>query len=225
MLNLDDIISFPVVFIPGMHGTWLTWFINEHDEFVKLERLNTNILNNQTIDYSIDSGWWHNYNTLEDFFGIESKFHRCKSWKEHLDQEYNLGHYTNTRATKAAVKLFPHHSMDGQAHVAKDLFNECKAAKVIIPFIGDTLREEMEARWVILLSERDRNHTLSSIHVDETFNWLDDIIDTYYVDIGKLIMKHEEEYQNLITNLGISPLNNWQDKCNRVLREIYNVEI
>lgn len=216
-----------VPFIAGLHGTWLIWFINEHKNFVKYTLFDrtidyaTPLSSSGITDYGIGPGWWHMQNIPDDYDTLVDRpdeIEQCQTWAEFVDEDRD--NWLNPDATKIAVKFFPHHAFNDQEHRAHLVFKDCNANSAVIPYVDTVFHDELEARWDILVKPM-LGDNMDDIDARKELKWVEDIIPVHWVDIGKLLTKDRQEYNKLLSFIGEEPLDDWELKCDRVLRDIY----
>ena len=191
-----------VPFSHGSHGTWLMWFINQHSNFPDnvslLEKFN-DISNPQRItDYGIKSNkanWFYDKNEITDVLSELS------------------GSYT-----KVALKLHPHHCLYGETEeVIEDVLLRSNPKNIIIPIVNEICEDKIEKRFNIIRSDKfnikKQSHQCADLFKD---------INHSVIDIGKIILKDQNEYNLLLDAIDENPIDNWKELISNSIEEIYN---
>lgn len=186
-----------VPFNHGSHGTWLTWFINQHSSFpdnVELYEKFNDINNPSTLtDYGVYNASW-NYDE-QDISDVKLK----------LQGDY----------TKVALKLLPHHSMFSESEEKRTRVG-LSAKDIIIPVVNKTMNEALEKRFRIIRPNLNniRHESHKCIKRFQTMN-------PKIIDIGKIIAKDQNEYDLLLDKINENPIANWKELINNSVGKIY----
>lgn len=219
--------TYGVPFIGGQHGTWLWWFINEHRNFINIDRLHKRTVlidgTERVTDYAHPFSWFHPMldvacYSLPDWNVDHNK--GIEHWQEHVQRAFAYNYWTNVRATKAAIKFFPHHNFgDMDTEEIKYILHDCNCNKLVVPIVSDTMATEFNARFKII---RNSNKIISNDDVrSSTFANISGIA-YHFLDIGKMLQKDEAEYNALLQFINEPPLENWKEYCDMVLDEVYS---
>lgn len=213
-------IGYPVMFNAGLHGTWLTWFINQHSNFVQSKVLIRNTINGIVTDYGIRDGWWHTQQEDPTDLKYEDS-HKLFTFSEYIKDCQNCRKWSNPYADKVALKLFPHHIAWQFKNTCGSILQECNAKITIIPYMNEVLANEISARYNIIRPNSNINFIVTKELVLEQCGFIEEWTNIYLVDIGKLITKDKNEYHKLCLAIDEKPIPQWKELCDIVLNEIY----
>ena len=130
-----EIKSFCVPFTAGTHGTWLSWFIDQHQNFPNMHYLDSFTLTingkEEITDYASLPSWWHKASdrmltTLpykENYFN-ENPTPELESHSQFLRR--NSLYIKNKQFTKCSVKFFPDHLLEHfEIDELKNILSDC----------------------------------------------------------------------------------------------------
>jgi len=191
-----------VLYEAGKSGTWLAWFINQHNNFPRYDYKEQNRNLDKQVDIACNGADWWPEN---------------QSFKENRRLAKEI-FSNNTNSTKDCIKILPNHNLFQQnsMYVNRSLLKKYTSDidKVIIPIVTDVLHDQFLERWKLLLKEKG-----SAIKNVEILNWQNNNFENYknlgfeyhFLDIGKLISEDELEYKNLLSFINESPIDNWKE--------------
>ena len=217
----------------GDSGTWLTWFINQHEGFPKFDiklhyQEQGNEFGDVPSDYSCDPATWH-CDKFEDRVGL--------SFANHLTYVANEG-YTNEDYSKFCYKILPWHNpiQTGQhefptnetpEQVCTRLLKDSNTDCVIIPQVE--ISYKLFAFRQAFIRPR---HTVEAcmesfkLKIDKEYKTIADkvneLVPVHTVAIDRLLLRNDEEvYKNLIDVLEVPPLPNWKAHTNHYYDTIF----
>lgn len=212
---------YPIVYSPGLSGTWIAWFINQHVSFPRYE-----------LEYCV-SGKYTDDVTLANDCG-------CKwaTWdvgsESIAENEQRLARGAkNRRFRKRALRLRPYHEITNEQVdvVTQFIIPELKEYNPIIITCNDEEHQRIVAK-------RQRVLFNPSLTDDEQYTMLQNDISAInnhryeeikklshaytVVDIGKLIFDLDNlEYENILEFTQSHKINRWQDSILEMQNIIY----
>lgn len=203
----------------GQCGSWLTFFVNQHDSFPKYD---INIKEGGIDVGCYGSDWYNHEETIE--VRMSPMGRAAFGDPRVLTKREN--------ATKDFIKVLPNHELHyNEVMIDQAEFNYVMRVmnpkKVILPVIRSTLFDNLLDRWMRYLDYNKnasfmhpKNHTLTRNNWAEKWErwsaYLDKIKPygipggdlVLYLDIGKLLEGDEEEYNKLLIAIQEDPLPN-----------------
>lgn len=222
-------------------GTWLTWFINQHEDFpkfnLKLEyQEKGKEFGNIPSDYSCDPATWHVDKFENRTVGL--------SFADHLTHVANEG-YTNEDYSKFCYKILPwHNPIQTNQHefptnetpeqVCTRLLKDSNTDCVIIPQVEISYKlfafRQAFIRPRYTVAECMKSFELK---IKEEYKTIADKVrqlsPVHTVAIDKLIIDNDEKvYKELIDILEVPALPNWKEYANNyydmILRPWENID-
>jgi len=204
--------NFACLYEPGLSGTWLSWFVNQHANFPNYECGDVDI-NGIVTDLYCDGATW--------CFRKDEDEDRC------TDPPYTYDEYVkyvsnydsrNRSAIKNCIKVLPDHDLS-LLSVDSDLFRAVlyPMDSVIIPVLspGSPLIESYVARLRFMWGN-DR-FDMYRLMIGEIYERMCDAtyerkyqMPVHYVHLDKLLNGDEQEYNLLLSAIDESPIDNWQ---------------
>jgi len=223
----------------GWPGTWLLWFINQHNDFPKFKgrylyspvagSAGTKYEFDLPLHYKCDGVSWHiNTKMPVDKIAMPPRLRKLGlTEKEYISlndhEKYFMPDYVEKKSYKSiALKLSAQHN-PGKARtwqINSDILKECKPYKNIMMIAGDY--EWLIGRRLYDLtledSVRSRREKLKSTYVKmidmknvtTNFPYLAELAPNYIVNIGRLLNEVEGEYLNLCRALETEPREDWK---------------
>lgn len=204
--------------MPSTHGTWLTWFISQHKNFPALNLFNR-CTKGIVTDYAISScQWWHGYNPDPQALAGKIAFKK-QTWDEFVETQHNR----TGASDKLAFKVCPFHGMEHEEEYLPNVIADSKA-HVIVPYVDTIMANEFNSRKEII--RPDWGHKPLNIQsTKHDLQYIENVTTVHWIDIGKILSADESEYIKLLNAIDEEPLDNWQELCHNVLREIYNKDL
>lgn len=188
--------SYPVLFNAGTHGTWLSWFINQHEGFPKTK---ITINRNTGLDYATKGGetdWWAaGYDFLE----------------------FRRRHNLNT--PKIAYKLMPHHAAIMPQSQFDYIMKESNTVGIVVCEFTESNFQIAGERYDKI---RPNNVGERFILFPDNFSWKTHL-PVLKCDPLNLMRGIQEEYNNLLEFIEAEPLSDWKEKCNNTIGTFYNI--
>ena len=221
----------------GWPGTWLLWFINQHQNFPKFRgrylyspvagATGSKFEFDLPLHYSCDGVSWHLQTKMPTDRNFLPPKVRGKTEKESVTLEEHRKYFMedcpyDESFTSIALKLSAQHN-PGKARtwqINSDILKECKPHKNIMMIAGDY--EWLIGRRMYDLtledSPRSRREKLKSSYVKmidmknvtTNFPYLAELAPNYIVNIGRLLNEVEGEYLNLVKALDTEPREDWK---------------
>lgn len=223
--------NYMVLYEGGNCGTWLTWLINQNEDFPKFG-LNDNIRKNiaKSRDVCCAGADWH----LEHLIGDDGLGGRIKhlpiSWEDYLKhaKEYTV----NKDHKHIAFKIIPNHSARiNHKKVDAVLLNNISQQvehKIVFCFVGECFNSEISRRWNILRKEKEsieqiKNHPTTDRRTtyDVQQNYSPFTSDICIIDIGKIITGDMTEYEKLCDFIEQPKLNNFKKLADDYRKKFY----
>jgi hypothetical protein len=214
------------LYTAGLCGTWLSWFVNQHNKYPKFkyDALKTG---NITTDICCDGATWCFTKDTQD--GAEDK---PLTWQEYLDTEVTNNANTN-EYDRVCTKILPDHDLSWKTHdpiLKTELLG--KFSKVIVPYINsdsplvDHLAYRIKFMWEDKIKENlgkqetdldfYRSIVLGTKRSDGNHGGQFDYgKDTLMVNLHHLLTLDEIEYRNLVTFIDSEPLENYESYINQ----------
>lgn len=215
---------------PGDAGTWLTWFINQHDNFPRFSNTlryeqENNPLGHIASDYSCWDSDWH---------VIEWEGHGQQSWTEFVA---NVKSIYRSSYTNVCYKVLPFHNpfsisdneVEGydQHSFADMLVKQSNTNKIIIPIIKSDY--ELFAKRLAFIRPRFSVETARDIYkhrINRLYNnnitGTQQHADVVIINVDQLIIHcSEEEYQKLCTAIDQPALYNWKELVQNYYKTVY----
>lgn len=222
---------YAVVFSPGLSGTWLAWFINQHRNFPQFDIQPVHRLDIHT-DYALPVAnlIYREYNS--DIHQDKNNTFK-KSTTPGLIQE--VKQYTGTQNPdfiKLCVKLFPEHRFNRDEHLIANVLSEFNITHVIYPYVADVNRDMITDRLFALKRmffppignvEMDDflNETMMSLLPGQPLADLHKHTNLVTIDIGKFLATDETEYNKILNAIQEPPLDNWKQLVDEMRNNVY----
>jgi hypothetical protein len=221
----------------GWPGTWLLWFINQHNNFPKFKGRylyspvpgpseSTKFEFEMPLHYSCDGVSWHiktKMPTDRNFLPsiLRGKFNADDSINLKQHQKHFMTDYDKS-FTSVALKLSAQHN-PGKARtwqINSDIAKECKVYKNIMMIAGDyewligrrmydlTLEDNPKSRRQKLKSSYVK--MIDVKNVTKNFPYIGENAPNYIINIGRLLNEVEGEYLNLVRALETEPREDWK---------------
>ena len=221
----------------GWPGTWLLWFINQHNNFPKFKGRylyspvpgpseSTKFEFEMPLHYNCDGVSWHiktKMPTDRNFLPplLRGKFNIDDSINLKQHQKHFMTDYDES-FTSVALKLSAQHN-PGKARtwqINSDIAKECKVHKNIMMIAGDyewligrrmydlTLEDNPKSRRQKLKSSYVK--MIDVKNVTKNFPYIGENAPNYIINIGRLLNEVEGEYLNLVRALETEPREDWK---------------
>jgi hypothetical protein len=196
-MNLSKI--YTVLFTEGSAGTFLIWFVSQHNNFFKLQHTYLNQYTDTNKNTTID---------------IQSKTHRhlflgigsFEYSKQSLDQ-YLTRHFATAESSKVIFKILPHHNDGVNTH--KDQLPDINIIMLTFEkygWINSRLKSFEQSTRTETQQERD---ILNRESLQEYFKTK--CVNYCTISIDKILNLDIAEYQKLLEFIEAPPIANWQD--------------
>ena len=197
-----------VFYSRGLMGTWLSWFINQHEEFPRftdLERWENG------EHHTFDGCWWLHDDPEEE--GVQN----TSTYQEHIDAFEKMKRRKNENWTKLCSKILPDHGATISDEEYLSYLKPIKTKGIIVPYIFDKnygiidLRNQVHGfhepwhKWLTEDMYRFEKHQHAPVH---------------YIDCGNLLDSNESEYNKLLEFIEQPPLDSWKKECELALAHI-----
>ena len=204
-----------VLFEAGKAGTWLTWLINQHNNFPQYPK----VVRHNMEDWGVGGECWGETKWVTvDGAGWYVDDDDCFK-KETFEESRNRN---PSNALKDCVKVIPNHPCRKSHNlVDQELFqhiiDEVKPKVVIVPIVTEMI-DEFADRWTIIKKfqsgedQDDRKDWIEwqkYLEVDKPYDRPTHKV--HYVDIGKMLNGHMEEYWDLAEAIDEEPLENIEE--------------
>lgn len=194
---------YSVSYNAGLGGTWLTWFINQHEGFQNYPiHFNPN-----KLDYAVEDNlmwYWKDYDWKHTV--------KINGWNDKANVVY---------------KLFPHHDWIGVRNdiPGRDLklLERSNTIGIIVPYVNEELRSEYVKRNThtfdtsversVLNIDYSRINCTSSDPERNTYDVYRSLYGVTTVDMGKLLNCNSNEYHQLLKTIHTPELSNWKQLC------------
>ena len=217
----------------GDSGTWLTWFINQHEGFPKFESMleyqeKGNEFGEVPSDYSCDGATWQT-GSFED--------HKIFSFSEYLQYIHDNKKATASHS-KLCYKILPWHNPiqtsqeefdtnETPEQVCTRLLKDSNTDCVIIPQV-EVSYKLFAFRQAFIRPRHTVEACMESYKrkIKEEYKTIagrvNELVPVHTVAIDKLILRNDEEvYKDLIDILGVPPLPNWKSYTNDYYDKIF----
>jgi len=208
---------------PGDAGTWLTWFINQHNDYPKFTKKTRfeqedNALGHIATDYSCFNSDWH----IEDWSEYDSK----ETWSEYVKKISQLNDETTS---SVCYKLLPWHNPfclepdeivdETPAELCVRLLTESNTKAVIMPVV--TVDYELFAKRLAFIRPRFTTADARTAYkqrieriYDNTLSMMRPHVTVHTVSVDKLILHTDDaEYNKLLDVLQQPAIANWKELC------------
>ena len=189
--------NYLVLYNPGMCGTWLTWLVNQHNNFPQYELTPKEYTNDlgetKALDFGCLDADWYTYKHLsKDSFYLKRKTKDFEESGENVENfltwsfEENrrrlgirpIGENNNKSFTKDCVKILSNHGCFHDSlrqdnfdiinqKLLKNIVDEMQPAKIIVP-VFNSENDTLIKRWIIYL---DWHQKLRTSIFDELVYW------------------------------------------------------
>jgi hypothetical protein len=194
---------YSVSYNAGLSGTWLTWFINQHEGFQKYPIH----FNQSKLDYAVEDNlmwYWKDYDWKHTV--------KINGWNDKSNVVY---------------KLFPHHDWIGVRNDSPGrdlkLLERSNTIGIIVPYVNEELRSEYVKRNThtfntsversVLNIDYSRINCTSSDPERNTYDVYRSLYGVTTVDMGKLLNCNSNEYHQLLKTIHTPELSNWKQLC------------
>jgi hypothetical protein len=230
---------YKLIYLSGLSGQWLAWFINQHKNFTQYKTyVDTN--NHGASEYKSPGTHWINFKVdrIPD--------HETGEWWDTRDYDGSFAHYNekiipkyigNNNATKNALQVIENHDMwTLSKEEIKKVVDEMQPAGVIILYIHptDPFAKIIEARSHALFKDSAPSwKTLKSTSVI-TFEWYTEVYENKffgflhtdynvkYIDMGRFLRCEDSEYKSLLEFIDEDPIPEWKDMVSDMIGTVYN---
>jgi hypothetical protein len=225
---------YSVWFMPGLSGTWLVWFINQHQNFPQFD-IKKVIRKGHQTDYALPVAnlVYRDYNS--GIFKDGNKTFQKTSAQQVIDEIKHYSGTINPDFTKACVKMFPHHALDNDEHLVESICTEYEISHIVWPYVETTNLDTIVSRLFALKHNILYPGNKKGLRVNEFLELSQKLIQSdgplchlhqhaalLPVDIGKLLDKDQAEYTRLLEFISAPPLDNWQQLIDNMVSEVYN---
>ena len=201
---------YAVSYNAGTGGTWLTWFINQHEGF---QNYNSIKFNTNRLDYAVgeDLMWYH----------------QRHNWNEAVKR--------NVWNDKSNVvyKLFPKHNY----HALEDdlaMIRNSNTIALIVPYVNEELKQQFVKRNTVAF---DTNVERSVLNLDNSrinctssdpernqYSKYSGICAVTTIDMGKLLNCYSNEYHQLLKTIHTPELPEWKQLCAEYKQNVFNIQ-
>lgn len=212
---------YPIVYSPGLSGTWIAWFINQHASFPRYE-----------LEYCLNGKYTDDISQANDC-GCKWATWDCESESITENEKKLFNGAKNRRFRKRALRIRPYHEITNeQIGVVEDfIIPELKEYNPIILTCNDKKHQH-------IIAKRQRELFNPSLTDDEQYvmlqnditainnNRYDEIkrLATSYtvVDVGRLIFNLDKsEYENILEFIQSNEICDWQSSISEMRNIIY----
>jgi hypothetical protein len=194
---------YSVSYNAGLGGTWLTWFINQHEGFQQYPIH----FNEERLDYAVEDNLMWRY--------------KDSNWNETVKQNV-----WNDKS-KVVYKLFPEHSWIDVNNKSPDrdieLLDSSNTIAIIVPYVNEELRQEFVKRNVhsfetsveraVLNIDYSRINCTSSDPERNQYTRYSNRCAVTTVDMGKLLDCNRLEYDQLLKTIHCDPIDGYESLC------------
>lgn len=235
---LDIKKHYAVLYCSGMYGTWLTWFINQHEGFPKYN-INKVYVKGKHTDYCCNGATWVFSEDTED--GCKDD---VQTWNDYIQKGmYNrLEGPTAESAHLNALKILPDHDFTWKQH-----YNDETMCKHVFQNIHGIVLPYLPMESPFLENFKARNEFLWDFHLDQDEGWdfwheaaqhtynhvrnsrgyyskLEMYSSLHRVNLHDLFMCNEQEYHRLVSFCDTVPLDDWEHVIHDYRTRIVNVD-
>lgn len=217
--------TFCVLYSNGLSGTWLTWFINQHQGFPDRLELDYEYSDPQhpdrITDYTTQPKWWYNEQSWEDFMAY------CERQDDPNDRN---GPGVRIGFDRLAFKVQPYHEFFGPdmdwpkiVEHATHVINTTDC-DIIVPIADKVFAEPLYNRLVAIRPGIKVNRDLTQWYFKDLYDYLENDMkrNVLRIDIGKIFTKDEQEYNKLIEYINAPALANWQHLVDNCVETVYS---
>ena len=194
---------YSVSYNAGTGGTWLTWFINQHEGFQQYKAH----FNSKQLDYAVEDNlmwYWKDMN-----------------WNETVKQNV-----WNDKS-KVVYKLFPTHDWISVNQHSTDrdieLLDSSNTIGIIVPYVNEELKQEFVKRNVlsfetsveraVLNLDNSRINCTSSDSERNQYTRYSNRYSVTTVDMGRLLNCNRLEYDQLLKTIHCDPIDGYESLC------------
>lgn len=217
----------------GFPGSWLCWFINQHNNFPKMNGsfLYDNVMHtfakpdsHQPLHFS--SGSVCNASLLKNVDGdgyvVSDEYTDIHDWVG-----TNLDNQDNLDTSKIILKFFRNHAPRDISDQFIDCINKEVTVKKNITLISGSADKVIANRLNDLIP-KDRGpmdvekvNIIDKANIHYYFPKLDALAPTHTVNFGNLLNYDHEEYNKLLIEIDEEPLDNWKELVD-IIRQVFN---
>jgi hypothetical protein len=221
-----SLMNYMVLYEGGNCGTWLTWLINQHEDFPKFnlkDAVRKNIMTSK--DVICHGASWHleEINVDDGYGNIVNKL--PLSWENYV--QYSKQYVVNKKHKHIAFKIVPNH--DARKHFLPDKPVDVKLLdsiskqtrhKIVFCYVGECFNYEISRRWNILRKEKESIEDIKNTLVTDRRTKYDIqeyspfTTDICVIDIGKIITCDMAEYGKLCNFIDQPKLNEFKKLAN-----------
>lgn len=222
--------TYAVLYCSGMYGTWLSWFVGQHQDFPKYLSIPNNTDGKHT-DYVVDGATWCFTEDTEDDADMEALTF------EEYEHRWALPNLINKDALYNCIKILPDHDVSWDAHYKDD-----KMLSHIFENIDGIITPYLPSNSPFVSMFEERNKFMWDFHDDQddywsiaATEWKEKVRGDYFkrgaiprkslqVNLHNLFTLDEKEYSSLCKFIDQPPLKNWEDHVNRYRTSIVNID-
>ena len=228
---------------PGIPGTWLSWFINQHKNFPQptgrymynkpmnpmLDSMDIGEHRPHPLHFGSSIGPW-NAPFLKDTDRTKHLVsHTYLSIDEVVKQAREISFNNFPQFSKVCLKLFSNHMTMENPLFNKSTFDKIRkevtikknitirvgtASKLISDRLNDLEGRKPDSNDELMIKYHERRNTT------EWLPKLAKLAPTYVVDFGKLLNYDYEEYNKLLIEIDEEPLDNWKELVD-IIKEVF----
>ena len=197
---------YTVSYNAGTGGTWLTWFINQHEGF-----------QNYDVQFKPETREYCTYDNLMWYYD-------ANSWVD------TVAKHTWNDKSKVVYKLFPNHNL----YSIDRAFIHLKYSNtigIIVPYVNEELKQEFVKRNTYAFGynvEQSVNNLdysrVGCTSSDPERNYYSKFMNLYSVtpvDMGKLLNCNSNEYHQLLKTIHCDELPEWKQLCAEYKRNCF----
>ena len=209
-----------VLYSSGLSGTFIAWFINQHNDFPKFD-YDTLKTNRHVTDMACSGATWCFKEDTQD-----GALDQVETWEEYVNNTVSQ-YATRNEYTRVCSKILPDHDLTWPEHTSEiksDIVSHY--SKVIMPYIpADSKLLPFYAKRMIVMWEdkfkmrgKDTSVEKLCVGLTEVANRGDQRPDGRYyqhkpghmINLDRLLMLDSFEYKHLCDFLDLEPLENWE---------------